>query len=54
MLPLDPLEQPAIPQSDCKLLERYHDALDSLKMDVCTNCNEKWFDMDIKEDGICH
>jgi hypothetical protein len=53
-LPLpNPLDQPAISNDDCRLLEIFHKELDKVQMEECFNCGERWFDMNVNEDGVC-
>ena len=50
---LDPLDEPAISDDDHQLLETFHKELDKVQMEECFNCGERWFDMNVNEDGVC-
>ena len=49
----DYLDQIAISEDDRDLLQNFHNVLLSITMEECIICCEKWFDMDINDDGIC-
>jgi hypothetical protein len=51
--PPDPLDEPAISNDDRQLLETFHKELDKVQMEECFNCGERWFDMNVNEDGVC-
>ena len=43
----------AISEDDHGLLQNFHNELSLVTMEECIMCCEKWFDMDIDNDGIC-
>src|SRR6266496_5127007 len=49
----DYLDQMAISEDDHDLLQNFHNELSLMTMEECIICCEKWFDMDINDDGIC-
>lgn len=42
-----------LPTDQWQTLHDFHTHLGTIKMDTCTRCNARWFDMRLK-DGVCH
>ena len=51
--PVDYLDQVALTDHEQELLRGFQNALSSVTMEECNYCHEKWFDMNVNEDGIC-
>jgi hypothetical protein len=51
--PVDYLDQIALTGNESELLRDFQNALSSVRMEECSYCHEKWFDMNVNEDGIC-
>ena len=43
------LQEPAISEEHWAHLSSFYEYLDQIKMEECTECNEKWFDMEVVE-----
>ncbi|KAJ7658085.1 hypothetical protein B0H14DRAFT_2425448 [Mycena olivaceomarginata] len=50
--PVDPMAQPAVSAADKLLMDRVQLELMKIEMQTCNSCNERWFDLDVK-DGKC-
>jgi ATP-dependent DNA helicase PIF1 len=48
----DYLQDEAIKETDWQLLQNFHIAIKSEIMETCNRCNERWFNMDLK-DNVC-
>jgi hypothetical protein len=51
--PLLPFQASAVSASDKVLIHNFHKALNQIKMEFCSRCQEKWFNIDLSEAGIC-
>ena len=51
--PPDPLNESVISDDDHQLLKAFHKELNKVQMEECFNCGERWFDMNVNEDGVC-
>ena len=50
----DELElEPYLDPINWQMIENFHNALDTHKMEVCSCCKERWFEMRLKE-GVCY
>jgi hypothetical protein len=49
--PRDELDEPGISEDDRALIRQFHEALQTVTMDECDYCNEKWFEMHCKAVG---
>jgi hypothetical protein len=45
--------EPYIDPVNWKRIQSFHDALDTYKMEVCSRCKERWFEMRLVE-GVCY
>ncbi|KAJ7832536.1 hypothetical protein B0H14DRAFT_2364696, partial [Mycena olivaceomarginata] len=50
--PIDPLAEPAVSASDKALMDNVRDVWMKIMMELCTGCDERWFDLNIR-DGKC-
>jgi len=55
--PVQPLQPPPpdtfIPTEQWQTITEFHTHMSTIKMEECTRCNARWFDMQLKDD-ICH
>src|SRR5277367_4457473 len=51
--PQPPLPETFIPTDQWQTITEFHTHMSTIKMEKCTRCNARWFDMQLK-DGICH
>ena len=45
---------PFLPADQWELLQAFNRELDSVRMEECVRCRERWFGMDLRSDGVCH
>ena len=50
---MDYLDQVALTGNELELLRDFQNAMLSVKMEECSYCHEKWFNMNVNDDGIC-
>ncbi|KAJ7336790.1 hypothetical protein DFH08DRAFT_643429, partial [Mycena albidolilacea] len=50
--PVDPMAQPAVSATNKLLIDRVQLELMKIEMQTCNSCNERGFDLDVK-DGKC-
>ncbi|KAJ7301807.1 hypothetical protein DFH08DRAFT_642671, partial [Mycena albidolilacea] len=50
--PVDPMAQPAVSAANKLLIDQVRLELMKIEMQTCNSCNERWFDLDVK-DGKC-
>jgi hypothetical protein len=57
--PVSPVQPPQpppdtfIPTDQWRTITEFHTHMSTIKMEECSQCNARWFDMQLK-DGICH
>ncbi|KAJ3871522.1 hypothetical protein F5051DRAFT_197062 [Lentinula edodes] len=51
--PLDPLNASAVSHEDKVLLNTVRRKVDNICMELCTHCHEKWFDLNVDQNGKC-
>ena len=52
--PVDYLDQVALTGNELELLCDFQNAMLSVTMEECSYCHEKWFDMNVNDNGIFH
>src|SRR3984957_8416936 len=51
--PLLPLPDTFIPTDQWRTITEFHTHISTIKMEECSRCNARWFDMQLRDD-ICH
>ncbi|KAJ5054220.1 uncharacterized protein L3040_000501 [Drepanopeziza brunnea f. sp. 'multigermtubi'] len=49
--------KPAVSRKEWKMIQDFHSTMGAIQMDLCSRCNERWFEMRLKVvrgDLICH
>src|ERR1700712_3254364 len=52
-LPIQPPVAGFLPAEQWEYLQRFHTAMEEVKMETCSRCKESWFAMDLRE-TVCH
>src|SRR6195952_3364640 len=52
-LPIQPPVAGFLPAEQWEYLQRFHTAMEEVKMETCSRCKESWFSMDLRE-TVCH